>query len=187
MKNHYRHVVLVQWANGNVEQFTVPETMPLHIGRGEPSGPVPIFAPDVGSSTVLIGSLIVHGDERPYWTVSRVPLLIQDLERDMLRYKCGSDELSENDARRVHALADYLTAHELLLELVENALASTDNWTLPDTCEMNIARARNMLQVLSANAHFLLTTPADRLDLMDLMRQDEPTGVPAVPSSSQPR
>lgn len=49
------------------ERYRIPETIPLHIGVGEPRQPVPIFSPH---GERLIGALIVHGDAPVFWTVA---------------------------------------------------------------------------------------------------------------------
>ena len=66
----YQYKVLLQWSNGTVEEHIVGATT-LHVGIGEPSFPVPIFAPGSGHA---IGALVVHGEERPTWTVVRHPV-----------------------------------------------------------------------------------------------------------------
>ena len=76
-----------------------------------------------------------------------------------------NDDITENDGRRIHALADYLLALDLLSELLEQ-LNKKDNWTEAGVVERNVQKARDYLQVLLANAHYVaVDTKADRIDL----------------------
>jgi hypothetical protein len=74
--------------------------------------------------------------------------------------------VTENDARRLHAFADYLTACDLLHELIVRDLSSEDMWIKPGAIDAAIARARNCLQTIYSTARYLsVETRSDFLDL----------------------
>jgi hypothetical protein len=73
--------------------------------------------------------------------------------------------ISENDGRRIHAFADYVTGLDLLNALILHELSDDSAWMKPGVVEGLVARAQNYLQVLLANGHYLASTRADAIDL----------------------
>jgi hypothetical protein len=65
-----RYVLLVSWPDGRRETHEIPQNGgPMRIGpRDEPAAtPVDLYSPQTGAR---IGSLVVHGAERPQWMVA---------------------------------------------------------------------------------------------------------------------
>jgi hypothetical protein len=75
------------------------------------------------------------------------------------------DDVSENDARRVHAFADYVTGLDLLHDLIVHELSEDDAWSLPGRIEYLVGKARNHLAVILGNGNYLATGKADQVDL----------------------
>lgn len=75
-----------------------------------------------------------------------------------------TDQCSENDARRIHALADLITALQILTDLCA-VMGTPSSWTVPGRMREHVDRARNCLQTILGNAEYLTETRADRVQL----------------------
>jgi hypothetical protein len=178
------YLLLVHWPGGKTELVNIPPDGEVTIGDGgDPATPVEFY----DERENMLGRLTVCGEEHPTWMVCRKhpepgtflrsvsqPLWDSPQPWDEERTQpdaivsildLNADEVSENDGRRIHALADLLTAQELLAHLVERDMAMPECWSEPGRMRRHIDTARQHLQTILSCAEFLTETTADVVDL----------------------
>lgn len=186
------HVLIVHWPDGKTEVVQIPPNGEVTIGTGEPATPVEFYDRHenvIGRLTVCGGERPTwmvcqrHPDRlarRSSWCLVPQPLWVVPEpweERDeptqpehakvsVLDLLLKDDtKLTENDCRRIHALADLLTALELLVDVVTRQMPAPECWSESGRMRQLVDRTRNHLQTMLSCAEFLTETTADFVDL----------------------
>ena len=121
-----------------------------------------MLGPDAYVPIETVASIERELGERPPDTQ---PDIEHEPELVSLLALADSGEVSEQDRRRIHALADYVTAHTSLCQVVADAMTASECWTEPGVIAKHVDRARNLLTAMQANADFLTSTNAGDVDL----------------------
>jgi hypothetical protein len=82
-------------------------------------------------------------------------------------FSAHPEAVSEHDAERARALADYVIAHECADDVLRE-LWKPECWSVPGRARELIERMRNACMVILGNADFLCATEPDSVDLTDL-------------------
>lgn len=93
------------------------------------------------------------------------PELDHEPELVSLLALADASDCPETDRRRIHALADYVTAHTSLCQVVADEMTLPECWCEPGVIDRLVDRARNLLTALQANATYLTSTAPVSVDL----------------------
>ena len=166
-----KHVLLVKWPATEHEPMRVTQhdIVPgrvLFIGpEGRGGRPVPMFF-----NHLYVGTLVIRGPVVPEWTVCNGPSLEATLadSAPVAQGELGLEpdpDVTVNDWNRIRALADCMTALDLLDDTVD-AMHHHSLWMVPGKARDLVSKARDALQAVLGNATYIAEeTKPDAIDL----------------------